>query len=154
MAPTEHRRAGDPNAASQTHERQRVDASGEHPHDRKTDSDYIARIGAFIIRWKLFWAIGVGITAWYGKNILEPIRVSAQNTAELTAINTKIDSVIVPRLQKAEDDRAMMIRTQEQQGEILGYLSRMQCLALDPVERVKGRLDCRDIPIQPNRNPP
>ena len=150
MAPREHSRTDDQNTA-QTHERKRVTDSGEHPLERKADHDLPARIGNFIIRWKLFWAIGVAITAWYGRNILEPIRVSAQNTQALTAINLKIDSVIVPRLDSADKDRNQIIRTQEMQGEILGYLSRIQCLGLDPVERVKGRLDCGNIPIATRR---
>lgn len=125
----------------------RTDEHGIEVHERKTDSDYIARVGAFMTRWKIFWAIVIAIGTWYAKNILEPLRVSAQTTAEVQSINRKIDERVIPRLDSADKDRSRIIATQEMQGRILGYLSRMQCLDLSAVDRVKANFDCKDIPI-------
>lgn len=130
-------------------EPQRTDEYGSPRRERRTDSDYIARIGEFVARWKILWAIFGAAAAWYGRTILEPLRVTAQTTAQVQAINTKIDKEIIPRLDSADADRRRLIDNQQTQGRILGYLSRMQCLGLDPVDRVKGELDCKGIPIPP-----
>lgn len=130
-------------------EGRRTDEYGAVKRERKTDSDYIARIGVFVGRWKILWAIFGAVAAWYGKTILEPLRVSAQTTAQVQAINMKIDKEILPRLDSADSDRHRLIENQLTQGRILGYLSRMQCLGLGAVDRVKGELDCKDIPIPP-----
>lgn len=125
----------------------RTDEFGTERRERRTDSDYIARVGEFIARWKILWALFGALAAWYGKTILEPLRISAQTTAEVQAINLKIDKEIIPRLDSADADRHRLIENQLMQGRILGYLSRITCLGLDPIDRVKGELDCKDVPI-------
>lgn len=127
----------------------RTDEFGTERRERRTDSDYIARLGEFIGRWKILWAVFGAAAAWYGKTILEPLRISAQTTAEVQAINMKIDKEIIPRLDSADSDRHRLIENQLMQGRILGYLSRITCLGLDPIDRVKGELDCKGIPIPP-----
>lgn len=126
----------------------RTDEHGIEVHERKTDSDYIARVGAFMNRYKIFWGIVIAVGTWYAKNILEPLRVSAMTTAQVQQINDKIDQKIIPRLDSADADRGRLIRVQEMQGRQLGYLSRMQCLRMTAVERVKADFDCKDIPVE------
>jgi hypothetical protein len=126
----------------------RTDEHGIEVHERKTDSDYIARVGAFMTRYKILWGLVIAIGTWYAKNILEPIRISAQTTAQVALINEKIDKQVMPRLDSADADRSRMIRIQEMQGRQLGYLSRMSCLRMSAVERVKADFDCKDIPIE------
>jgi hypothetical protein len=121
----------------------------EHFHERYEESDLVARMGKTVERYKIFWIIVMAALGWWGRTVMEPLRISAQTTQEVRLINMKIDSVIVPRLDSADHDRARMTQVMENQNRILGYLSRMQCLGLSAVDRVKGELDCRDIPIQP-----
>lgn len=131
-----------------TEHRRRTDENGAALHERKTDSDYIARVGEFMARWKILWAIVIAVATWYGRTILEPLRISAMTTAQVQSINDKIDQKIIPRLDSADADRGRLIRVQEMQGRQLGYLSRMQCLRMTAVERVKADFDCKDIPVE------
>jgi hypothetical protein len=120
---------------------------GEEVHERKTDFDPIAKIGSFIDRYKVFWFIVVAILGWWTRTILIPLEESARTTREVQMINSKIDSVIVPRLNEADKDRTRLITVSENQARILGVLTRLQCLNLSGIDRAKIDLDCRDIPI-------
>lgn len=128
--------------------RRRTDTNGNTLHERRTDADYIARAGETIERYKIFWLIIMGVLGWWGRTIMEPLRTAAQTTAEVRLINTKIDSVIVPRLDAADHDRAQMIRIQETQTKQIGTLSRLTCLHTSLIDRVKIDINCRDIPIE------
>jgi hypothetical protein len=131
--------------------RRRTDHNGNTAHERKTDADYIARLGETIERYKIFWLIIMAILGWWGRTIMEPLRTAAQTTAEVRLINQKIDSVIVPRLDVADQDRAQMIRIQETQTKQIGTLSRLTCLHTSLVDRVKIDINCKDIPIETPR---
>jgi hypothetical protein len=129
--------------------RRRTDHNGNTLHERKTDSDYIARLGDTIERYKIFWLIVMAVFAWWSRTIIVPLRESAMTTTEVRLINRKIDSVIVPRLDSADHDRSRMIVIQQNQGALLGVLSRLQCLHTTPIDRAKiSLLDCRDIPVE------
>jgi hypothetical protein len=129
----------------------------EHYHERYEESDLVARVGKTIERYKIFWIVIMAALGWWGRTVMEPLRVSAQTTAEVRLINQKLDSVIVPRLDAADRDRAQMIRIQETQTSQIGVLSRLQCLHTSYIDRVKiSLLDCKDIPVEtpPTRSGP
>lgn len=129
--------------------RRRTDSNGATMHERKTDSDYIARLGGTIERYKIFWFIIVALLGWWGRTVMQPLREAAMTTSEVRLINRKIDSVIVPRLDSADRDRSRMIVISQNQGALLGVLSRLQCLRTTPIDRAKiALLDCRDIPVE------
>lgn len=127
--------------------RVRRDPTGEEVHERKTDFDPVARVGNFLDRYKIFWFLVVAIIGWWSKTILIPLEESAKTTAQVQMINTKIDQVIVPRLDSADKDRSRLITVSENQARILGVLTRLQCLNLTAIDRAKIDLNCRDIPI-------
>jgi len=116
--------------------------------NRDSDFDLIARIGRVFDRYKIFYILVGGLLTWWGRNVVTPLRESAMTTSEVRLINKKIDSVIVPRLDRADGDRTRMIEIQENQSMILGTLTRLQCLHTDAIDRVKINLDCKDIPIE------
>jgi hypothetical protein len=131
-----------------TDHRRRLDQNGDTAHERSTDSDYIARLGQTIERYKIFWLVIMAILGWWGRTVMEPLRTAALTTAEVRLINQKIDSVIVPRLDIADRDRAQMVRIQETQTVQLGTLSRLTCLHTSLIDRAKIDLNCRDIPLE------
>lgn len=125
----------------------RRNETGEELHERKTDYDPVAKVGSFLDRYKIFWFIVVAVIAWWSRTILIPLEESAKTTAQVQMINTKIDSVIVPRLDSADRDRSRLINISENQARILGVLTRLQCLNLTAIDRAKIDLNCHDIPI-------
>lgn len=129
-------------------EQRRRTPEGEEVHERATDRDVVARAGNIIERYKVFWFIIIAIVTWWTNKILIPLEESAKTTAEVKLINNKIDSVIVPRLDAADRDRAQMIRIQETQTNQIGTLSRLTCLHTSYVDRVKIDINCRDIPLE------
>lgn len=130
------------------HNGRRTDDAGTELHERRTDTDPIARIGGVLDRYKIFWVIFISLLAWWSKTVMVPLQESARTTAEVRMINKKIDEKIIPRLDSADADRAKVIRIQEMQGSILGVLTRLQCLRTSAVDRAKIDLNCRDIPIE------
>jgi len=127
------------------HEREEDDRASSHARD--TDADLVARLGAVVERYKIFYVAGAAIFVWWTRTIVVPLRESALTTVEVRRLNTKVDSVIVPRLDRADADRTRMIAIQENQSAILSLLTRLQCLKTNEIDRVKINLDCKDIPI-------
>ena len=120
---------------------------GPDAPNRDTDFDLIGRLGKFIDRYKIVPILIGALLTWWGRNVVTPLRESAMTTSEVRLLNRKVDSVIVPRLDRADADRSRMIGIQENQSMILGTLTRLQCLHTNAIDRVKINLDCKDIPI-------
>lgn len=121
---------------------------GPDAPNRGTDSDLVARFGKFIGRYRIFYIMAGALMAWWGRNIVVPLRESALTTAEVRLLNRKIDSVVVPRLNQADADRSTIIRIQENQGAILGVLTRLQCLRTTLRDRALLDLTCTSIPVE------
>ena len=116
-------------------EHKRVDEEGHTAHERYTDHDAWARLDKWASRYKIawgFWLILLGVGSWVGSRVVQPLQVIPVVLAQQTAI--------VQRLDKGDVDRDDM-------RAILKVLIRMQCLQLDPIDRAKLAIDCRDIPL-------
>jgi hypothetical protein len=124
---------------------------GPDAPNRDSDFDLIARIGRVVERYKIFYIMAGALMAWWGRNVVVPLRTSAQTTGEVRILNVKMDSLksqVNVRLDRADVDRGRMIEIQENQSMILGTLTRLQCLHTNAIDRVKINLDCKDIPIE------
>ncbi len=115
--------------------RRRADANGNSVHERATDSDAWARLDAWATRYKIawaFWVVLLSVGGWIGSKVIRPLDQVPVIAARQTAI--------LDRLDKGDSDRSDM-------QDILGILVRIQCLALDPIDRVKVGIDCGSIPL-------
>ncbi len=121
---------------------------GPEQPNRGTDFDLVGRVGNLLDRYKIFWFILVAVITWWTNRIIIPLEQSAKTTAAVQLINTKIDSVIVPRLNAADIDRAKMLQIQETQTNQLGTLSRLTCLHTSLIDRAKIDINCKDIPLE------
>ncbi len=131
----------------------RLRTGGPDAPERASDSDWVGRAGKVAERYKILWIMLAAILAWWGRNVVTPLRESAMTTSEVRLINRKIDSVLVPRLDLADVDRSRMLRIQENQSAILGTLTRLQCLRTSFVDRAKINLDCASIPVEFPKTP-
>lgn len=130
------------------HDHERQNDNQRSRHERRTDSDLVGRIGQVVERYKILYAMMAAIFVWWTRTIVVPLRESAQTTGEVKLINKKIDEVLIPRLETADQDRRRLIAIQENQSSILGVLTRMQCLRTNAIDRAKIDLECKDIPFE------
>jgi hypothetical protein len=124
---------------------------GPDAPNRDTDFDLVGRIGKVIERYKIFYIMAGAIMAWWGRNVVVPLRESALTTTEVRLVNVKMDTLrsqMTVRLDRADADRTRMIEIQENQSMILGTLTRLQCLRTTLVDRAKIDLNCKDIPVE------
>jgi hypothetical protein len=125
---------------------------GPDAPNRDTDTDLVARIGRIIDRYRIVYLLVGALLAWWGRNVVTPLREAAQTTSEVRGIRTTIDSVIIPHLDRIDADDAHRLKNDEQQNLILGILTRMQCLHTTAIDRAKIGLTCDDIPVEfPNK---
>ena len=113
--------------------------------------DLIARIGRVIDRYKIVPILIGALLTWWGRNVVTPLRESAQTTGEVRLLHTTVDSFknqVTLRLDQADADRTRMISIQENQSMILGTLTRLQCLRTSLIDRAKIDLDCKNIPVE------
>ena len=93
----------------------------------------------FKVAWG-FWLIFAGIVTWAMFNIVRPLEAIPTLQAQNTQINTKIDSVIIPRLDQADQDRKDITQVLKVFGKIL-------CAQTSPADRYKYDINCRrDVP--------
>jgi hypothetical protein len=123
-------------------------SGGPDAPERHTDSDFVGRAGKIIERYKIFYVLLVALLAWWGRNVVIPLRESAQTTTEVRLINRKLDSVLVPRMDRADSATSHLIELQRISTMQLGILVRLQCLRTSAIDRVKIDLNCKDIPIE------
>ncbi len=119
----------------------------ELPH-RDSDFDLVARIGKFIDRYRVVYFVVGALFAWWGRNVIAPLRTTAQTTYEVRSIHAILDTVVIPHLYRIDANDALRLQGDAQQNVILGILTRLQCLRTSAIDRAKIGLDCRDIPVE------
>jgi hypothetical protein len=115
-----------------TDARQRQDGNGNDIRQRREDRDPWMRLSHALERYKILWIVALGVSAWLGSRIIQPLN-------QVTVLTAQAERVL-NRLDKADEDRTKM-------DNVVAILVRMQCLQLDDRDRAKINLDCRDIPL-------
>jgi hypothetical protein len=108
---------------------------------RAEDKDKVSRFNAWWDRWgkSIAWPIAVYIFFWAKVNYFDrleviPVLQAQARSGQVTDSITAAELTAI-KIQLGEHEKVMLM------------LTKMQCLSLDPVERVKIQLDCRDIPV-------
>jgi hypothetical protein len=126
-----------------TEHRRRMDDGGHELHERETDRDVWARLDLVTKRYKViwgFWLIVLPALGWVARNYLEPIRAMPAMQAQVERIEAKQDTVVIPRLDQADQDRKDMTQVLKVFGKIL-------CAQTSAADRYKYDINCRtDIP--------
>jgi hypothetical protein len=100
----------------------------------------------FKLAW-LFWVAFAGLLTWAMMNIIQPLQAVPKLQAQSTGIERKIDSVIVPRLDHADQDRRDI-------AQVLKVFGKILCAQTTPADRYKYDINCRrDVPA-PDPIPP
>jgi hypothetical protein len=128
----------------------RTDGTGHLIQERETDRDIWARLDVVSRRYKLiwgFWLLVLPMVGWVARNYLEPLRSIPSLQVQVEDIKANVDTVIVPRLDQADQDRKDMAQMLKVFGKIL-------CAQTSASDRYKYDINCRtDIPA-PDPPPP
>lgn len=121
----------------------RTDGDGHEIHERVTDRDIWARMSVTADRYKLvwgFWLIVFSAFGWVTKSYLEPLRAVTPLQAQTVRIEKKIDSLVIPRLDQADQDRKDI-------AQVLKVFGKILCAQTSAADRYKYDINCRtDIP--------
>lgn len=110
---------------------------------REENRDIWAKAQKVYDRFKLAWAFWLGFgafLAWAMLHIVDPLQSVPKLQAQSQRVEAKIDSVIIPRLDHADDDRRDITQ-------ILKVFGKILCAQTTPADRYKYDINCaKDVP--------
>ncbi len=125
-----------PNEERTVH-RRRLDSNGGYAHERRTDTDKLAKANAFFDRYsKIITILFIAFFGWFMRGVVEPLKaipviVERQHEVDSTfkTLNKKLDN---------------QMDIQSQMAEIITILAAIRCSEFTPREKIASRL-CQKI---------